>query len=48
MASDRIKSWPTKERPREKLLAMGAETQTDGTHRLRKEPLRNRITPAVP
>ena len=29
MASDRIKSWPTQERPREKLLAMGAETQTD-------------------
>jgi DNA repair protein RadC len=29
MASDRIKNWPSQERPREKLLAMGAETQTD-------------------
>lgn len=29
MESDRIKSWPVKERPREKLLADGAEKQTD-------------------
>jgi DNA repair protein RadC len=29
MESDRIKSWPVKERPREKLLAEGAEKQTD-------------------
>lgn len=28
MDSDRIKSWPVKERPREKLLAEGAEKQT--------------------
>jgi DNA repair protein RadC len=29
MPSDKIKSWPAKERPREKLLAEGAERQTD-------------------
>ncbi len=29
MESDRIKTWPVKERPREKLLAGGAEKQTD-------------------
>lgn len=29
MESDRIKSWPVKDRPREKLLAEGAEKQTD-------------------
>jgi len=28
MESDRIKSWPVKERPREKLLAEGPEKQT--------------------
>jgi DNA repair protein RadC len=29
VSSERIKSWPTKERPRERLLAEGAERQTD-------------------
>ena len=29
MKSDRIKNWPKAERPREKLLAEGAEKQTD-------------------
>ena len=29
MKSDRIKNWPKQERPREKLLAEGAEKQTD-------------------
>ena len=29
MKSDRIKNWPTKERPRERLLAEGAERLTD-------------------
>lgn len=29
MKSDRIKNWPREERPREKLLAEGAEKQTD-------------------
>jgi DNA repair protein RadC len=29
MKSDRIKSWPKEERPREKLLAEGAEKQSD-------------------
>ncbi|MDD5707684.1 MAG: DNA repair protein RadC [Kiritimatiellae bacterium] len=29
MKSDRIKNWPKEERPREKLLAEGAEKQTD-------------------
>jgi DNA repair protein RadC len=28
MESDRIKSWPVNERPREKLLAEGSEKQT--------------------
>jgi len=30
MESDRIKSWPVNERPREKLLAEGPEKQTNG------------------
>jgi DNA repair protein RadC len=29
VSSERIRSWPAKERPREKLLAEGAERQTD-------------------
>lgn len=29
MKSDRIKDWPKEERPREKLLAEGADKQTD-------------------
>jgi len=29
MKSDRIKNWPTKERPRERLIAEGAERLTD-------------------
>ena len=29
MSSERIKSWPTKERPRERLLAEGPERLTD-------------------
>ena len=29
MKSDRIKSWPKKERPRERLIAEGAEQLTD-------------------
>jgi len=29
MKSDRIKNWPKAERPREKLLAEGADKQTD-------------------
>lgn len=31
MKSDRIKNWPKEERPREKLLAAGAEKQTDAS-----------------
>ncbi|MBW1819179.1 MAG: hypothetical protein JRJ60_18735 [Deltaproteobacteria bacterium] len=29
MSAERIKSWPTKERPRERLLAEGPERLTD-------------------
>ena len=29
VSSERIKSWPTKERPRERLLAEGPERLTD-------------------
>ncbi len=29
MSSERIKNWPTKERPRERLLAEGPERMTD-------------------
>ena len=30
MSSERIRNWPTKERPRERLLAEGPERLTDG------------------